>query len=138
MKKIVFMALALFLYSAIPAMAQNYVKPDVFKQWLESGKSMFIVDIQTPDEFAMHHFKKAIETNAFPAKTDDEKKKLDPVLVKIKASKDDVVIVCPRGGGGARNTYDYFKTKGVPESRMYILEKGISGWPYKDMFVKGR
>lgn len=53
------------------------VKPEVFKQWLENKKPMIIVDIQPADEFAKHHFEGSIETNAFPAKTDKEKARLD-------------------------------------------------------------
>jgi hypothetical protein len=49
-----------------------------------------------------------------------------------------VVIICPRGKSGASNTYDYIKSKGIPENRLYILEGGIAGWPYKEMLIKGR
>jgi len=48
------------------------------------------------------------------------------------------VIVCPAGGGGARNTYDFLKSQGVPESRMRILEKGQKGWPYAEMVTGNR
>ncbi len=118
--------------------AANYVSPDTFKKWLETNKSIIIVDIQPADKFEEHHFKGSVETNAFPAKTDEEKKRLDNVIQKIQTSKDDVVIICPRGRAGASNTYDYLKSKGVPEKRLYILEGGISGWPYKEMLIKGR
>lgn len=138
MKKIVLAALAMILLSILPANAENYVQPDTFKQWLEGGKAVIIVDIQTPDQFDKHHFKGAIETNAYPAKSDEERKKLDGALPVINASKDDVTIICPRGAGGARNAYAYLKTKGVTESRMYILENGIDGWPYKEMFIHGK
>jgi hypothetical protein len=53
------------------------------------------------------------------------------VLPKIESSADDVVIVCPKGGGGAKKTYDFYKSKGVDEKRLLILEKGMGGWPYK-------
>jgi rhodanese-related sulfurtransferase len=99
---------------------------------------MLIVDIQPPADFAKGHFKGAIETNAYPLKTDDEKQRIDKTLQRINAAPDDIVIVCPRGGGGAKNTWDYLKSKGVPEGRMYILEKGSEGWPYKEMCVTGR
>ncbi len=52
--------------------------------------------------------------------------------------KVDVVIICPKGKGGALNAYDYLKSKGVPENRLFILEGGIDDWPYPDLFVKGR
>ena len=114
------------------------VKPDTFKGWLEGGRPMIIVDIQPPEGFAKGHFKGAVETNAYPVKSDEEKKRLDVIMEKIGASKDDIVIVCPRGGGAARNTYDYLKSKGVEESRLYILEKGSEGWPWPELCVTGR
>lgn len=138
MKKITLISLLMFFCSAMPASAENFLAPDVFKQWLDVGKPVIIVDIQVPDEFQKHHFKNSIEPNAYPAKTDEEKKKLDGILPAVNSSRDDVVIVCSRGGGGAKNTYEYLKSKGVSESRMHIVEKGIEGWPYKEMFVQGR
>ncbi len=138
MKKALVLAICLnFLFTVI-AFAANYVKPEDFKKWLETGKKMIIVDIQPAADFEKHHFKGSIETNAFPAKTDEEKKRLDKVIPQIMSSKDDVVIMCPRGKSGASNTYEYLKSKGVPENRLFILEGGIAGWPYKEMFVTGR
>lgn len=138
MKRYLLFVLMLVFVLTTAAYAANYVSPDDFKRWLETKKSIIIVDIQPADKFEEHHFKGSVETNAFPAKTDEEKKRLDNVIQKIQASKDDVVIICPRGRVGASNTYDYLKSKGVPEKRLYILEGGISGWPYKEMLIKGR
>ncbi len=123
---------------ALPAFAAQSVKPDVFKQWLESGKAMVIVDIQPADDFEEQHFKGAIETNAFPAKTDEEKKRLDKALAGMRAAKGPVVIVCPRGKTGASNAYAYLKARGIPENRLYILEGGIADWPWPALFVSGR
>jgi rhodanese-related sulfurtransferase len=122
----------------LAAFASNYVKSDAFKQWLETGKPMVIIDIQPAEDYAKQHFKGSIETNAFPAKTEEEKKRLDKVIPKIQSSKNDVVIICPRGRSGASNTYDYLKARGVAESRLFILEGGIAGWPYPDRFTKER
>ncbi len=119
------------------AFAANMVKPALFKQWLENKKPLIIVDIQTAEEFSKHHFEGSIETNAFPAKTGEEKAKIDKAYNIIKNSSDDVVIICPRGKGGAMNTYEYLKSKGVDEKRLYILEGGIQGWPYKEA-LKGK
>jgi hypothetical protein len=52
-------------------------------------------------------------------------------MTKITASANDVVTVCPKGGGGAKNTVDYYKSKGVSEKRLLILEKGMSEWPFE-------
>jgi rhodanese-related sulfurtransferase len=138
MKKYLVLAVSLVFLFTTSAFAANYVKPEDFKKWLESGKKLIIVDIQPAEDFEEHHFEGSIETNAFPAKTDEEKKRLDKVIPLIMSSSDDVVIICPRGRSGASNTYEYLKSKGVPEKRLYILEGGIAGWPYKEMFVKGR
>jgi rhodanese-related sulfurtransferase len=138
MKKIFVLTLMFVFVLTSMAFANNMVKPDVFKQWMESGKKMMIVDIQVPAEFKKHHFKGSIETNAFPAKSDADKKKLDAVAEKAKASNDDIVIICPRGRSGAVNTYEYLKSRGIAEKRLYILEGGIAGWPYRDMLQSGR
>jgi rhodanese-related sulfurtransferase len=141
MKRNVLAAGFLFLVSIVmplSALAANYVKSDVFKQWLETGKPLVIVDIQPADDFEKQHFKGSIETNAFPAKTEEEKKRIDKALPAMNASKGDVVIICPRGRSGASNTYDYLKSQGVPENRLYILEGGVDGWPHKELYVKGR
>ncbi len=134
------LCLTVFAVFLIPhtALAKNYVKPDVFKQWLATNQDLIILDIQTAKDYGDHHFKGSIETNAFPAKSSDEKKRLDNVLPRIQGSKCNVVIICPMGKGGAVNTYDYLQSRGIPENRLFILEGGIVGWPYPNMLVKGR
>jgi len=113
----------------------NYVEQHQFKQWLEKEKDMSIVDIQVPAEFQKQHFKGSLETNAYPVKTTVEKQKLDAILPKLSSAQNDVVIVCPRGGGGAKNTYDYLKGKGISEKRIFILKEGMQGWQYKELTV---
>jgi rhodanese-related sulfurtransferase len=132
------LALAALLFAPHAASAANYVKPDALKQWLANNKQLVLVDIQLAGDFGDHHFRGAIETNAFPAKSDEEKRRLDKALPEIQSSNGDVVIICPKGKGGALNAYDYLKSKGVPENRLVILEGGIGGWPYPELFVKGR
>lgn len=115
----------------------NYVEADQFRQWLVNKKDMAIVDIQVPDEFQKHHFKGALETNAYPVKTADDKQKLDKVLPKLTATQNDVVVICPKGANGAKNAYDYLKMKGIVEKRIFILEDGMRDWPYKELTVSG-
>jgi rhodanese-related sulfurtransferase len=133
-----YLSLVVLLLAPHAALAANYVKADTFKEWLTSNRKVVIVDIQAADDFGDHHFKGAIETNAFPAKSDDERKRLDKTLSVIQNSKGEVVIICPKGKGGALNSYDYLKSRGVPEERLFVLEGGIEDWPYPDLFVKGR
>ena len=137
MKRILLIIVAL-LVNVSTVMAANYIKPLELKQAFEDKKSMIVVDIQPAKDFAQQHLPGSIETNAFPAKSVDEKRLLDKVLSTIKASADPVIIICPSGKGGAKNSYEYLLSQGVAENRLQILEDGILGWPYKDMLKQGR
>lgn len=134
-------ATALTLTLATPlALAQqyNYIAPTELKQRLESGGKPILLDIQVESDYSKHHLPGAVPTYAYPAKTDAERAKLQPTVSQIMASKEDVIIVCPGGGSGAKNTVDYLKAQGVPESRMKILEKGQKGWPFPDLVKSGK
>ncbi len=139
MRKLIIPLMALVLAgSSALAADYNFVKPEEFKSWLETGKEVVIVDIQVPEEFAKLHFEGSLETNAYPVKNAEERARLDQTLEKIGATTAEVVIVCPRGGGGAKKTYDYLKDKDVAEERLFILEKGMQGWPYPELCVTDR
>lgn len=139
MKRLATLLTALLLLSAGFATAADYqyLSQETFREWLGNGKQSIIVDIQVPAEFAKRHFPGALETNAYPVKTDSERDRLAPILKTITASEQDVVIVCPRGGGGAKNTYDYLKAQGIAEKRLFILEKGMEGWPWPELCETG-
>jgi len=113
----------------------NYVKAEDFKQWLDSGKAMVRVDIQVKDEFSRHHFKDSIETNAFPVETEEQRKMIDQAVTAAKAAGTDVVVICPRGGGGAKRCYSYLKAQGIAEEKLFILEGGVDKWPHKEMLL---
>lgn len=129
---VTFLVIGLFNLAAL-ADNFNYVKADAFKQWLESGKSMVLVDIQAKNEFQLHHFKDSIETNAYPLDTEEQRKLLDPAVIAAKKAGTDVVVICPRGGGGAKKAYDYLKSQGIANEKLYILEGGVEKWPYKEL-----
>ena len=136
-KRIVLTAI-ITMISATAAMAANYIEPQELKELFDKKKPVILIDIQPAADFEKQHLPGSIETNAFPAKTDEEKARLDKALPIIQASKDPVVVVCPRGKSGAKNSYNYLESKGISEDRMTILEGGIHEWPYKELFVKGR
>jgi len=129
---------ALILTNVTLATAANYISPDELKQMIQQQKDLVIVDIQPANEFEQHYLSGAIETNAFPAKSPEEKQRLDKSLPAIKTSSAPVVIVCPRGGSGAKNSYEYFQSQGIPEERLLILKGGIAGWPHQDMLQHSR
>jgi len=113
----------------------NYTEADQFKKWIESDKPVIIVDIQVKDEFAAHHFPGSIETNAYPVKTEAQQKQIARALKAYKKTGNDIVVVCPRGGGGAKRCYSYLKSQGIPEGKLSILKGGVSKWPYRDILV---
>jgi thiosulfate/3-mercaptopyruvate sulfurtransferase len=114
----------------------NYYTQEDLKAALEAKENLSLVDIQVAEDFSKHHIAGAIETNAFPVKTDDERMKLDSVIETIKTSKEPVVIVCPRGGGGAQRTVAYMMESGIPSAQLYILEKGQEGWPFEALLAQ--
>ena len=128
----------LLLAQASLSVAANYIAPDELKQMIRQHNDVVIVDIQPAGEFEQHYLKGSIETNAFPAKSPDEKQRLDKALTEINASTAPVVIICPRGGSGAKNSYEYLQTRGIPEDRLLILKGGIAGWPHQELMQHGR
>ena len=106
----------------------HYITAQALQERLTAGQPTNLVDIQVEEEFAKQHIKGAVPTYAYPVKSADDTAKLDAVVGKLKANNDPVVIVCPRGAGGATRTYDYLLTQGIAAERLLILEKGQEGW----------
>lgn len=132
MKKMILAALTIMLFPAMVwATDFNYISQDTMLDRLNNKERVEIIDICPIDQFAKGHLPGAVETNAYPVKTDAERAKLQPTLPILKASTDDIVIVCPGGKGGAERTYEFYKANGIDENRLLILEKGMNGWPYQ-------
>ena len=106
----------------------NYISAADLETRLTAGLPTNIVDIQVEDEFSQHHIKGATATYAYPVKSDADRAKLDTTVEQLQGNSDPVVIVCPRGAGGATRTYDYLLQQGIAAERLLILEKGQAGW----------
>ena len=124
MKSAIILISVIFLVSGLGRAASaedyNFISAESLSNRINSGFSMIIVDICPVEQFAEGHIKGSIETNAYPVKTKAEKARLAEHLPKIKASTDDVVIVCPRGGGGAKRTFGFYRDHGVEKDRLLI------------------
>ena len=120
------------------ASSYQYVTAEELKGWLESEKSVLLVDIQVEKEFAAHHIKGSLETNSYPVKSGADRKRLDPVIELNNHTNDyrAVVVVCPRGKGGAKRAYDYLKKAGVTANKLYILTGGMANWPYPKLVAE--
>lgn len=108
--------------------AYNYISAAELENRLKSGQPTHVVDIQVEAEYNQHHIKGATPTFAYPVKSDADKAKLATEVPRLKATANPVVIICPRGAGGATRTYDYLLSQGLPAERLLILEKGQEGW----------
>lgn len=114
----------------------NYITAADLESRLRAGEDLFLLDIQVEEEFSRHHIKGAVPTHAYPVKSEAEQAKVGEVLNRVEAGSQPVVIVCPRGGGGATRTYDYLLARGVAAERLLILEKGQDGWQCEDLTEK--
>ena len=108
----------------------NYMSPAALQNAIDTKADVAIVDIQVADEFKAHHIKGAIETGAYPVKTVAETEKLNAALNSLKSSTKPVVVICPRGKGGAERTVNYLAKQGIAPYRLFILTNGQDGWPY--------
>lgn len=132
MKKLFIATLTLLLLPVMAwAMDYNYISQNEMRDTLDTKAEVTIVDICPVDQFSKGHLPGSIETNAYPVKSDAERERLASTLTTLKASTDNIVIVCPGGGGGAKRTYDFYVANGIQENRLQILEKGMNGWPYQ-------
>lgn len=133
-RSILTLAMVLLVFTG-NALAYNKISSGELKAQLENQQPVVLVDIQVADEFDEHHLIGATATYAFPVKSAADKAKLDTVLAELKTNQSPAVVVCPRGKGGAKRTYDYLKAGGIAEQRLSILEKGQQGWPYDELVV---
>lgn len=137
-RTLVVLSFVLTFVSSVFSADYRYLSKEDLLDWLSQNKNMKIVDIQPKDEFVKKHIDSAMPTYAFPVKKEEEKKMVEAVLPELKSNDLPIVVVCPRGGGGARNTYDLLKSKGIDENRLYILTGGMSTWDYTKHTVLNR
>ena len=137
MKKLLLLISLLFLTSSFAAAGgYNFISPENLKQNIEKRENMVIVDIQVKNEYAQHHLPGVLATHAYPVKSDSDRDKLKSALALIKTNQLPVVVICPRGGGGAKRAYDYLAENGVEVERLKILEGGQQGWPYPELLAE--
>ena len=107
----------------------NYITADeTAKLMREDASKLVLVDIQEKPDFTEEHLKGALPTYAYPVKTDAEKARLAELLPQIKPDQK-VVIICPRGGGGADRAYDFYLEKGLKKEQLFTLKGGQYEWP---------
>ena len=127
-------AVMIFLFGTAAMAAQyNYMAPKELKERINSNDDLLIIDIQVEEDFKLHHIPGSLATHAYPVKSSDDLIRLDPIVQLQQNDTRPVVIVCPRGAGGAKRTHDYLINNGIDRDRLWILENGMSGWEYQDL-----
>lgn len=121
---------------AAEKVSYTYLNAEALKARIEGKEALVLLDIQVEQEFGQHHIPGAVATYAYPVKSEAERGRLDTLLPQLQANGDPIVIVCPRGEGGAKRTYDHLLGKGIAPERLVILEKGQQGWPYPELTEK--
>ena len=107
----------------------NYISADeTAKIMRENPDKIVLIDIQETDDFEEEHLKGAIATYAYPVKTEEEKARIAKHVSDIKPDQK-VVVVCPRGGGGADRAYDFLLQSGIKKENLFTLTDGQYGWP---------
>lgn len=131
---VIFIALATFAHAdekKIEAVLapNNYISAEDTASIIRNKNPGYvIIDIQPKADFDKHHLQGAVSTCAFPANTPEMHEKLKAGLDAVKADQK-IIVVCPRGGGGAKNTVNYYRSIGIRNDRLLILENGQTGWP---------
>lgn len=126
-----FATAVLFKGALMAGMFSNYnyiTAEETSKLVKEDASKVVIVDIQEKPGFDKEHLKGAHATYAYPVKSDAEKARLAELIPNIKPDQK-VIIVCPRGAGGADRTYDFFLEKGLKKEQLFTLKNGQEGWP---------
>lgn len=129
--RLVLLALAISVFTVagqVCAGSFNYISVDEFKARMDAGDhdsgAMAIVTTQTEEEYSSGHLKAAYPTFSRPLKAQSDFEKLYPFMELVKESDSDIVIICPRGRGGAEIPYRYFVEHGIAEDRLLILKDG--------------
>ena len=117
----------------------NYISAEETAELMRKDASkLVLVDIQEKPDFEEEHLKGALATYAYPVKTEDEKARLAALLPSISPEQK-VIIICPRGGGGADRAYDFYLEKGLKKEQLFTLKGGQYEWPrdrIKDVLAK--
>lgn len=123
------LALQSTMFAAIFGNDYNYITAEETAELMRKDASkVVLVDIQEKPGFDKEHLKGAVATYAYPVKTDAEKARLAEVFPSIKPDQK-VIIVCPRGGGGADRAYDFYLEKGLKKEQIFTLKGGQEKWP---------
>lgn len=112
----------------------QFISPADMKKVVEDedAESYYVVDIQPEEDFAKGHLPNSIELAAYPVDTKELEDIVTDSAEQMTDDENPIYVMCPGGGAGAKRTVSVLIDAGIDESRLYIIEDGAKGWPYKD------
>ncbi len=126
-----FLAIVLLLLLPLfPAHAggeYSYISPEDTAKAIREKSDIIIVDTRAKESFDKEHLQGALPVYSYPTNTPEKKAMLDKALEK-SGPNSKLIIIC-ESGMSARNAVDYFREKGIDDSRLLILKGGQRGWP---------
>jgi len=114
----------------------QFVNPQTAREWITRNEAI-VVDVQTYDGYMRMHFPNSVPTHAYPVRTQGQIQKVASIAPMLQKSKKPVILVCFGGITGAPNARKILVQAGVPAKRLFVLQGGSRGWPWKHMFISG-
>lgn len=95
---------------------------------LRNGEPLIMIDFRENEAYELMHIKGSVNVPvADAAAYKSALGKALPLIAQDVSSP--VVLLTADGGTGAKSYYDYFASRGVDASRLFILENGLDAWP---------
>lgn len=118
----------------------QYITPADLKAKMDAGEEMIQLSVQTKENYReVGHLPNSIATYAFPANTADLLENLEDEVDELTENNLPIYVMGHGGKTGATNAITYYVNEhDIDQSRFFIIEGGITAWPYKDMLVLGR
>ena len=135
MKKVIILLLTVLIFAASGTVwatsteGYKYITAKDLNARLSNGSPMILIDLRKSEQYAKGHIKGSIETDAVPVETEEQKARLIKLLPMVKASTEDIILICPKGDKNAKKAYGVYKANGVDINRMLIVENGMNKWP---------
>jgi rhodanese-related sulfurtransferase len=110
--------MALLIPSLLTAGEAASVCHTELSSWIRAGQPLVIVDIQDADGFRSHNYAHSIAVG-------NDQFRLKKIAARLRSAEGKVVVVSTTGGADAVQAAEQLVRRGVPRSRVLVLEGGM-------------
>ena len=115
----------------------NYISANDFKDALENNTNMIILDVQSQEDYNIHHFAGSTHFALSPISNNPSiLTNLDSFISQNMNTSQPIVIICGGGRTNATATFNYLVENGISRDRLLVLENGIRNWPFPELLVQ--